>query len=141
MGILLCLGLLTACQATAPGSFTGAVAQADAAKWTKQAVRAAASPAATTKLNGFEACRSDTGFFTTTSEWRRITDIAVSLSQQDAAIDAIAAAFTKSGWTETRPRGLVTLQGGGSGKRRGLITVQTAGPTALAITVKSGCYA
>ncbi|HEX4444684.1 MAG TPA: hypothetical protein VHZ81_14030 [Galbitalea sp.] len=139
----LALGSLAGCQATTPGSFTRALAQADTAKWTKQAVNAAASsaPTATTKLSGFEACRSDTGFFTTSDEWRTITDIAVSSAQQEAATAAIAGAFTKSGWTETRPRGLVTLKGGATGKRKGLITVQTAGPTALAITVESGCYA
>ena len=52
-------------QALAPGSFLAEPdAQADAAKWTGQAVTAAASPApvATTKLNAFDACRSDPAF-------------------------------------------------------------------------------
>ena len=135
------VGCLAGCQATTPGSVTRAVAQADAAKWTKQAVNATASRAATTKTNGFEACRSDSGYFTTSYEWRTITDIAVSSSHQAAATAAIAAAFARSGWKVSRPGGLVTLQGGGTGRRTGLITVQTAGPTGLAITVKSGCYA
>jgi hypothetical protein len=138
--LLIAAGALTGCQAA--GSFTRANAQADAATWTKSVVAASGSPAsaATTKFNGFEACRTDRGFFTTTSQWRTVTDIAMPLSHQPASTTAIARSFVASGWKESRPRGLVTLKGGG-GQRRGLITVQTAGPTGLAITVESGCYA
>jgi hypothetical protein len=127
---------LTGCQAA--GSFTRVAAEADTARWTTDAVRAAGSPDSTTKLSAFEACRSDAGFFTTTYEWRKITNVSVPQASQPKETAAIASAFVAIGWRESEPRGLVTLTG--TGKRKGLITVQTAGSSALAIKVLSPCY-
>jgi hypothetical protein len=129
---------LTGCQAA--GSFTRVAAEADTATWTAQAVKAAGSPApaATTKLSAFEACRSDAGFFTTTYEWRTITNVAVPLASQPQASAAIVASFEASGWRASGPNRFISLTG--TGKRKGLITLQSAGDSALAITVKSPCY-
>ncbi|HEX4057486.1 MAG TPA: hypothetical protein VHX87_04105 [Galbitalea sp.] len=139
---LVLVGSLAGCQATGPGSFTRSEAQTDVAKWTTLAVRAVGSPATTsqTKLNAFEACRSDHGFFTTTLQWRTITNIDVPASRQVAVTRVIEKAFEQAGWRASTPQGFVTLTGPDNEKRRGAILIQTAGATQLAISVVSPCY-
>lgn len=133
--------LLAGCQQQPPGSYTRTLAQSDVAAWTKQAVAAAhASSSSTTKLNAFETCRTDTGYFATKFQWRTITNIDVPASDQTAATRAIETAFEHASWKLSMPQGLVSLTGPGDHKRHGLITVQTAGATQLAISVVSGCY-
>jgi hypothetical protein len=135
--VLLCL---TGCQAAPAGAFTRTVARADVATWTRQAIRAASSPRASTKSDAFETCRSDAGFFTTSYEWRTITNLAVPLSDQKAATDAIEHSFEASGWAVSRPTGIVAIAGPKGSKLKGLITIQTAGDSQLAIAVMSPCY-
>jgi hypothetical protein len=139
MAIVLGCGL-AGCQQAGPGSFTRTVAQADVAAWTKGAVEAAHPSNSATKLSAFETCRSNTAYFATTFQWRTITNVDVSASDQPAATRAIEAAFERANWKLSLPGGLVTLTGPDDQKRRGLITIQTAGPTQLAISVVSPCY-
>jgi hypothetical protein len=136
--LLLCL---TGCQAAA-GSFTRTLATADVANWTRQAVDAVTSPppSASTKLDAFETCRSDTGFFTMSYQWRTITNVGVPLARQSAATRAIENSFEAGGWTVSHPGGLVSLAGPKAGKLKGLITIQTAGDSQLSISVVSPCY-
>jgi hypothetical protein len=136
------LSCLTGCQATGPGSFARPAAQADVAAWTLDAIRAVGSPApaATTKLSGFETCRTDTGYFATSTQWRTITDVAVPLARQAAATSAIETAFTAKGWHTARSSGLVTMAGPSGERRKGLIKIQTAGSSELEVAVMSPCY-
>jgi hypothetical protein len=137
--LLLCL---TGCQTVSAGSFTRTLARADVASWTRQAVDAVKSPppAGSTKSDAFETCRSDNGYFTTLYQWRTITNVDVPLAQQPAATRAIEKSFQSRGWTVSHPTGLVSLAGPRAAKRRGLITIQTAGDSQLAISVISPCY-
>jgi hypothetical protein len=133
--------VLAGCSAVS-ASFNRPEAQADVSQWTGQAVRAVESASAPrTTVSGFEICRTDSGFFTTSNQWRTGTDVAVAQSRQAAATEAIVNAFAGNGWKVSVSRGLTTLSGPGSAKRKGLVQIQTAGPTGLAIQVISPCYA
>ncbi len=137
--------VLTGCASGSAASFTRASAQADTATWTKQALKAVGATldvaiTPTTKASGFEACRSDKGFFTTTDQWRLISDFAVPKARQAAATTAIAEAFVAADWKQKTKAGLTTLSGPGGVAHRGLIEVQTDGPTNLNIEVVSPCY-
>jgi hypothetical protein len=136
----LALLLLSGCQATAPGTFVRADARADAAHWTRDAVTAVGGQKATTKADGFETCRTDTGYFTTTSQWRTITFVSIPASRQPAAESEISAAFVREGWVASHPQGLLMLVGPDAGKRHGLIRAESGGGAQLAITVISPCY-
>ena len=137
--------VLTGCASGSVASFTRALAQADTTAWTEEALKAVgsrldASVTATTKASGFEACRSDTGFFTTTDQWRMISDLAVPEARQGAATAAISKAFVAANWKRTRKAGLTTLSGPGGAAHKGLIELQTDGPTKLNVEVVSPCY-
>lgn len=133
---------LTGCQAIAPGSFARPAAQADVTAWTRDAIKAVGSPApsATTKLSGFETCRTDTGYFATSTQWRTITDVAVAQARQAAATSAIETAFRAKGWKTTRSSAFVTIAGPSGERRKGLIKIQTAGSSLLEVAVMSPCY-
>jgi hypothetical protein len=135
----LALLVLTGCQPT-PGAFVRTAAQADVAAWTRQAEAAAGAPAASTRSDGYEACRTDTGLFIMRFQWRTITDLAVAQSNQSAVTSDIAAAFDSHGWAEKDSPGLVTLTGPKSAKRRGVVGIQTAGDSQLSISIISPCY-
>jgi hypothetical protein len=137
---VLALSLLSGCQAVAPGTFVRAEAVADAALWTRDAVRAAGSPSASTRADGYETCRTDSAYFTTTFQWRTITYLGVAASRQSDTISAIAAAFGRSGWHATSSRGAVTLTGPSGPSHRGVIRVEPAGSSNLALSVISPCY-
>ena len=125
----------------ASASFNRPQAQADVSQWTSQATAAVSSASAPrTTVSGFETCRTDNGFFTTTFQWRTGTVVAVVQSRQAAATAAIVNAFAGNGWKVSVKLGLTTLSGPGDAKRKGLVQVQTAGPTGLAIQVISPCY-
>jgi hypothetical protein len=133
---------LAGCQAVTKGSMTRTLAQSDVAAWTRQAVAATSEPppSTITKLNAFDACRSDTAYFSTSFQWRTITNIDVPLARQAAATRAIASAFELRHWRAVSSAGLLTITGPTTSKLRGLITVQTAGSSQLAISVVSPCY-
>jgi hypothetical protein len=135
----LVLALLTGCQAK-PGTFVRADAQADVAGWTRSAEKAADSPTASTIANGYETCRTDTGYFTTSFQWRTITNLRIAASQQGAATAAISAAFAADGWAAKTSAGVVTLTGPKSATRRGVVRIETAGGSELAVSVISPCY-
>jgi hypothetical protein len=137
--VALALLALTGCQA-GPGSFSRAAAKADVEAWTHGAQKAAGSAAATTKSDGYETCRTDSGLFTMRFQWRTITNLAVGASDQSAVTADISKAFSADDWTEKDEPGLVTLAGPKSAKRRGLIQIQTAGDSQLSISVISPCY-
>jgi hypothetical protein len=128
------------CQSTPAGSFTRTLAQADVAAWTRQVVAAAGSSGSVTKLNAFDTCRSDTGLFPTSSQWRTVTYADVQGNDQTAATRAIESAMEHARWKLTTPRGVVMLTGPNDQKRRGLIIIQSGGPSQLAISVISPCY-
>ncbi len=133
---------LTGCQAH-PSGFGREQAQSDAAVWTAEAVHAAGSPTTTTRSDGYETCRTDTGFFTSTFQWRTITWLGVAASAQSAATRSIAAAFSADGWVaqkSTGVDGLVSLAGPKDADRPGVVRIETGGPTQLSVTVISPCY-
>lgn len=133
---------LAGCSSATVTGFTRSDAQADAAKWTSQAIGAIASaPANTTRFNGYERCRSDTGFFTSSSQWHTITNVTVPLAKQLVATNAIAAAFEAEGWKRSGTSALTTLRGPAHANRTGVILIQTDGDHALSISVVSPCYA
>jgi len=135
----LALGLV-GCQQLSSGSFTRTRAQVDVAAWTRQAVQASHASGSATKLSAFDTCRSDTGYFATTSQWRTITDIRAPGADPTAATRAIEEAFESAHWKLAMSHGLVTLTGPDDQRLRGLITIQPAGPSELAISVISPCY-
>lgn len=141
LAVLLTVGL-AGCSAPAPGSFTRDQARADTAAWTKQAVGTVSSPppASQTKVDDFQTCRTDSGYFTTSFQWRTVTNIAVPRARQRAAARAIESSFESSNWTATESGGLLTLAGPDGEKQKGVITVQTAGVSELSIAVVSPCY-
>jgi hypothetical protein len=133
---------LTGCQAQ-PTGFGRPQAQSDAAAWTTEAVHAAGAPTTTTRSDGYETCRTDTGFFTSTFQWRTITWLAIPSSTQPAATRAIRAAFTDDGWAAQKSTGvasLVVLAGPRDADRRGVVRIETGGPAELSVTVISPCY-
>ena len=136
-------GVLSGCQSGPSPTSPRALAQAATKAWTRDAVHAVASPApkTITKSDAFEICRTDHGYFTTSSQWRRITDISVPLSRQAAATAAIRRAFEADSWAASRSAGITTLVGPVGAKGKGLITVQTAGESQLVVVVISPCYA
>jgi len=136
----LALGGLSGCQAVAPGGFTRATAQADVAGWTHDAQKALGSPAASIRANDFETCRTDHSYFSTSFEWRTITNLSVPAARQAAAIRTLASAFVASGWVRSNPDGLVTLTGPTDARRRGLIRVEYGGASTLVLSVLSPCY-
>ncbi|MEJ1229550.1 MAG: hypothetical protein WDM88_01215 [Galbitalea sp.] len=133
---------LAGCSAVRSGGFDRADARSQTAAWSQQALHAVASPPpeSTVKWNGYENCRSDPGFFSTTSQWRLITYAAVASGRQSRAIDAIVRSFKRDGWTSWSSRGTVTLNGPRRPGHRGAIRLDTAGPAQIAIQVVSGCY-
>jgi hypothetical protein len=137
---VLALLLLAGCQSVPPGTFVRAQAQADVAGWTHDARDAAGSPVARTTADGYETCRTDTAYFSTSFQWRTITNLSVSASRQAAATSAISAAFVKNGWVETKSSGLVTLAGPHDASRRGILRIETAGSSQLAVSAISPCY-
>jgi hypothetical protein len=130
---------LAGCQAT-PGAFLRASAQADVVAWTKTAESAAGSPTATIRFDGYEKCRTDNGFFTMTFQWRTITDLAVASSEQSSVTADISREFSADGWAVKAAQGLVTITGPTSDSHRGLVQIQTAGDSQLAVSVTSPCY-
>jgi hypothetical protein len=133
---------LAGCASAPAASFGRPQAQADVSRWTAEALRAVGSATAPrTTVNGFEACRTDNGFFTTTFQWRTGTEVAVAQPGQAVATAAIVTAFERAGWKVSVSRGFTTLSGPGGARRRGVVQVQTAGPSGLAIEVISPCYA
>lgn len=137
--------VLTGCASGSAGSFTREQAQADAVGWSRQALAAVRDDVgtkvvATTKASGFETCRTDTGFFTTTDQWRLISDFAVPEARQVAATAAIAGAFETAHWKQASKAGLTTLSGPSGAAHEGLIVLQTDGPTNLNVEVISPCY-
>jgi hypothetical protein len=142
---VLSLLLLTGCQALKPAGFTQADARSDTARWTSDAVGALGaarfgSPPTNTKADGYETCRTDTSFFTTTSEWRTITDLGVAVSKQDAATASISAAFVRAGWVASIADGVHSLKGPHGAKRMGVIRIESGGGAELTIIVISPCY-
>lgn len=137
--LLLCL---TGCQTVSAGTFTRTLARADVASWTGQSINAVKSPPpqVSIKSDAFETCRSDSGYFTTSYQWRTITYAGVPLAHQAAATTAIENSFESRGWTVSHTLGLVSLTGPRGKKLKGLITIQTAGDSQLAISVVSPCY-
>jgi hypothetical protein len=132
---------LAGCQAVKPGTFTRADAQADVSAWTQDAQTAVGSPSADTRSDGYETCRTDHGFFTTTSQWRTITYLTVPKKRQAAAISTLSAAFVARNWTSTTSGGSVSLSGPKGASRTGLIRVERGGGSTLVISVVSPCYA
>jgi hypothetical protein len=136
----LALVSLSGCQAVTSGGFTRVSAQADVDGWTHEAEIALKSPTAGVRASGYETCRTDRGFFTTSWEWRTITNLSVPAARQSAAISTLTAAFTATGWTRSNPAGLVTLTGPTGERRRGLIRLENGGASTLIISVISPCY-
>lgn len=135
------VAMLAGCASRSVASFSRSDAQADAARWSNDAVGALAGHAATTtKFSGFERCRSDSGYLPTSSQWRIITDVTVAASGQPAAISAIAMRLQSSGWRASTSAGITTLRGPSDSKRKGQILLQTAGSSTLSISIVSPCY-
>jgi hypothetical protein len=138
--VALALAGLSGCQAEGSGGFTRAGAQTDVDRWTRQAEAALGSPTASIRASGFETCRTDHSYFTTSFEWRTITNLSVPAAQQSAAISTVSAVFAANGWVRSTPGGLVTLTGPTTQRRRGLIRLETGGASTLVIAVLSACY-
>ena len=141
LGAIVVVGL-TGCQGTINGGYTRVQAKSDVASWSAEAESAVSSPTPTTaiKADGYITCRTDNGLFPTSFEWRTITDVSVPLADQPKATRAIVGAFSNDDWAAHEASGISTLTGPTGEKRKGAITVQTAGPTALSVSVVSACY-
>jgi hypothetical protein len=135
----LALAMLSGCEAK-PGAFVRSSAQADVAAWTQDARSAIGSPVATVKFDGFQTCRTDTGYFATRFQWHTVTNLAVPASRQTAEVAAISRSFAAMGWRPKSAAGIVTITGPAAAARRGIVLVQTAGATQLAVAVTSPCY-
>ena len=131
---------LAGCQAVKPGTFTRADAQADVAVWTHDAETAVGSPSTDTRSDGYETCRTDHGYFTTSSQWRTITYLTVPQKRQTAAISTLSAAFVALKWKSVTSAGLVTLSGPKGASHAGLIRVERGDESTLVISVVSPCY-
>jgi hypothetical protein len=132
--------LLTGCQSVKPGTFTRVDAQSDTAGWTRDAAKAVGSPQTTTRADGYETCRTDKSYFTSTSEWRTSTDLRVAASKQDAATAAISASFVHAGWVAKTSGGVLSLSGPHGAKRMGVVRVESGGDAQLTVIVISPCY-
>jgi hypothetical protein len=138
--VALALASLSGCSAVTSGGFTSADARTAVAAWTHEAETTLGSPTASVRASGYETCRTDHGFFTTSWEWRTITNLSVPAASQTSAISTVSTAFTASGWVRSNPRGLVTLTGPTNERRRGLVHIETGGASTLVIWVISPCY-
>ena len=131
---------LAGCQAAGPGSFTRADAQADVVTWTHDAETALGSPTARVSFDGYEVCRTDRGYFTTTSQWRTETTLGVARARQSAAISRVSGAFVKRGWSSSKSTAPVTLVGPKGARHTGQIRIESYGSTAILISAVSPCY-
>jgi hypothetical protein len=139
LAALVVLGL-AGCQASSPGALTRSGAQSDVATWTHDAETALGSPKARVQFDGFEACRTDHSYFTTSSEWRTVTLLSVPKARQAAAITALSADFVARNWSTATSNGFVNLSGPKNARHRGLVRIERDGDSMLAITVISPCY-
>jgi hypothetical protein len=128
------------CQSITPGTLTRTQAQTDVAAWTRDAETALGSPTSAVRFDGYETCRSDHGYFTTSSEWRTVTSLGVPRPRQSAAISTLSAAFVGRTWSTATSSTLVRLSGPKGARHLGLIEIERGGAATLVITVISPCY-
>jgi hypothetical protein len=135
----LLLVALAGCQAS-PGTFTRSDAIAATSAWTRDAATAIGSPVSTAVSAGSENCRTDKGYLVTHFQWRTITDLGVPKTRQRAAIATIASMLAKAGWSGSTTSAIVTLTGPAGAKRHGIVRLESAGESQLAVAVTSPCY-
>jgi predicted small lipoprotein YifL len=131
---------LAGCQAIGPGSFTRADARADVATWTQDAEATLGSPTTRVRFDGFEVCRTDHGYFTTTSQWRTATTLSMPRARQSAAMSTVSESFVTRGWNSSKSNGAVTLTGPKGAHHTGQIRIEPYGSTSLLVSVVSPCH-
>ena len=136
----LALTLLGACSSSSSNTSDRAAAEKQTTMWIADAASAVSlpSPSAQVRSSTFENCRSDHGFFVTSSEWRQVVELTVPASGQVNAQGAIETAFRDRGWTSKTKSGILTLTGPKSA--RGEIRVESGGDATLVIAAISACY-